>query len=786
MLNKNVTERFFISQQGSRQSGNWCPHNKAFPACVSTLRAVMGLEQRARMEGEWLNDYDYFFQMGVSAEGFGLCYGMEDILKAGLWENEALADSLLSDGFTYRLAADKRIPFKDEVLDVDSIKEKVVNHLLSDRPVILIGKYSFLGIGFGDYGETLFVPSFGRGKSFAKNLCSPRALQNWTDNLNAVVFIEGLTEPIDRKAVIVRTLRRGYEMLTASGKVVGEYGYGNAMWEKWIHRFEDDSKFTKPSHEYRYIDPEKFDLAERRAYAGRFFEEAEEYFGVDCLLAARQAFDKIHYKMWDIHSLTKDENKGRLLQRETREKVIEILRECRAFDLDAAENIRQVLEIIEQQEPVKFDHHVQVVGVDGQVRNDTYLRRAKGLVKNERAEWVDDKTIRMVDESVIPEKTDETIVHALNSGKTFKYHCQHQAESFARGIVSVPVEYPLQAGLPQDFPASFSRLCEIAKTVYTDMAEQPEAYGLMLVDIASQDTNIARESYRTLHRFCDLLANLSRCGSLENHQLIVDVEAFRQSVKKGTGLVSGPVPKYELFFTQLIDFGFVISGFSGVPFNKKVESFTVEYPDCPKVIDAMKIYCDCWRISQKEGVKIWPKEFHHHFYRFDYKITADREKIPMMQWIKDEADYFGYTPEQKAFAVMFYEYSLRYRDVKFDGDYTLKGKRIARIHTEGYIAMGNAQVYLHIRLRELNKYMLEIEGLPDELREMFAKDSCQHCRYQGATEEQCKFRIHWSFDGEAHEGCSHACFYFSEFALEYVPMYWRLMEMEYGLKTQEQ
>lgn len=765
-----------ITPHGVRKQGNWCPHNKSFPAIISALKALMGLEQKVYQEDGWMNDYDYFFQMGVSAEGFGLLYGMESILKAGLWKNEALNDSLLSEGFLFRLEADKHIPFKDEELNPETIKEKITCHLQSDLPVILIhDKYSNLVVGFDDYGNTLYGPAFGMGKSFTAKNNKARPHKNWQNKLHAVVFIEGITEPIVHKEVFLRALQRGYEMLTETQKVMGEYGYGNAMWEKWKNRFNDDTTFTKESHACKYIDPEKFDLAERRAYTQKFFAQAEEYLGESCLQNAQQAFTNIHNKMWDIHWMVKGENKGKLLEHDTRKKVMAILQECQELDHIAAKNIKQVLDKYQQPAIVKFDNHVNVFGADGQPQNSTYLRRAKGLVKKERAEWIDEKAIRILDSS---DKTDEP--EKIN--ETYHYHCQHQAETFAKGIIAVPKNYPLQAGLPKDFQLHFAKLCDLAKNIYMDMARQPESYGLMLIDIESQDHNLSRDGYRTIHRFVDTLSNLSYCGELKNHQLIVNAEEFKKSIKKGTGLVSGPIPRYELIFSRLVKFGFSISDFDGKPFNKKVEFFTVEYPSFPVMIDTIKAYCDCWKSKQKEDVKIWQQEYHHHYYRFDYKITADRKEIPMLQWISDEADYLGYSPEQKAFSIAFYEYSLQYKDVKFNGDYTYKSKRIARIFQDGYIAMGTTEFLLHIKIKDMDKYIEEIHAMPEIIKKAMTKDSCRHCNFQGATADHCKFRLHWTFNEQSYLGCSHACFYFNDFDIAHIPNYWRLLELEYNLK----
>jgi len=293
----------------------------------------------------------------------------------------------------------------------------------------------------------------------------------------------------------------------------------------------------------------------------------------------------------------------------------------------------------------------------------------------------------------------------------YRYHIQHQAEDFARAILPVPEDYPLRPGLPEDFRPRFARLCALARSIYLDMAKRPENYGLVLVDIESKDHNLARDGYRSLHRLVDLLANLSRCGEPEGHLLRVSLEAFRQANKKGAGLVSGPVPRYELLFSRLAELGFVFSNFAGKAYGRQVESFTVEYPDDPGMIEAIQLYCSCWDALRADmcGVAIAPNNFHHHYYRFDYKITADLVQIPVPQWIADEVDYEGYPAELKAFTAAFYEYSLRYKGLKFDGDYYCKSKRIARTQPSGWVSLNEARTFrLKLSLREPDRYMREL------------------------------------------------------------------------------
>jgi len=72
--------------------------------------------------------------------------------------------------------------------------------------------------------------------------------------------------------------------------------------------------------------------------------------------------------------------------------------------------------------------------------------------------------------------------------------------------------------------------------------------------------------------------------------------------------------------------------------------------------------------------------------------------------------------------------------------------------------------------------------MPESLRLPFTRSYCQYCDFQGATMEKCKFRSRWTYGGEEQDGCAHQCFHFYDFDLARVPDYWRLLELEHGLK----
>jgi len=378
----------------------------------------------------------------------------------------------------------------------------------------------------------------------------------------------------------------------------------------------------------------------------------------------------------------------------------------------------------------------------------------------------------------------------LMSDDNYQYHCQHEAVAVANSIMPVPDDYPLANGLPNDFRMNFTQLCTLMKNMCLDMAEQPEAYGLVLIDYAvqrgnsqSKEAGLIRKSRNSVNRLPDTLFRLAQNGKVCNKQLIVSLPMFKEAIKKAEGGGVSPVTKYELILSRLVDFGFIISNFTGKPFDKTLESFTVEYPDLPELINVIKIFSDCWQkthqsqseLKDRSNLKYKGKPVLHYYnhMRFDFRFTADQDKIPMQRWIAYELQSQGCSDETIAFHVAFYEYSLQYKNVKYDGNYFFKNKRIARPH-EGLF---------QLKLTHMNDYMQEITTMPVAVQKIFARqDNCRRtCNFQGGTYAHCKYRLLWTHEGTTYEGCNFHTFYFDELDKALVPYYWRLLELEYKL-----
>ena len=71
----------------------------------------------------------------------------------------------------------------------------------------------------------------------------------------------------------------------------------------------------------------------------------EEYLGSGRLGQAADAFMAIHDKMWEINGLCSETNADKLKERETRLKIVDIIKKCETLEEQAAEWIGTVLKL---------------------------------------------------------------------------------------------------------------------------------------------------------------------------------------------------------------------------------------------------------------------------------------------------------------------------------------------------------------------------------------------------------------------------------------------------------
>jgi len=361
----------------------------------------------------------------------------------------------------------------------------------------------------------------------------------------------------------------------------------------------------------------------------------------------------------------------------------------------------------------------------------------------------------------------------------YKYYVQEYAKKRADSILPVPENYPLRGDFGLNFFSDFSELTKILRKIYVDVTENPAAYECDLYPLnqEARGRGVDNESNSSLDRIVKCLRILCDCGEIKNHTLEVKAEIFNKQIKK--------VKNYSAIIKKLKDFGFF---YQGNIFDKKVESFFVIYPDRPYIINVLKTYMDCWNdVLNDEYLKNEIKKngygciaYYYGYYLFDYKVTANPKELDTMQLIKD--DSYAWDEESKNTYINFYEYSKKYPTIRFsEGSYYVGKKRICTFRYD------ERREFLKLKLKNPDKYISEIEKLPEYLQVCFSEKvkKCWGCGCLGNNPDTCNNRIYWKLNDVDYIGCSMESFYFNDIKNEDIPRLFALLEYEYSIKRSD-
>ena len=379
----------------------------------------------------------------------------------------------------------------------------------------------------------------------------------------------------------------------------------------------------------------------------------------------------------------------------------------------------------------------------------------------------------------------------------YKYHAQYQANEYANSILPVPSDYPLNQALPNDFRNDFAQLVELAKIMYRDLAEKPEAYGVMLLDINVYVDKVYSgpilDSYHSIRRLVDVLFILFDTGNESNNELIVDVEALKLALKTNRkDCLTSKVSKYDGIFDRLIAFGFEIVGYENGKFSKGVEQIRVSFPKNPKLIETLKVYSNCRLNSQY-------KDSDKNFYYFDYKFTADIDAIPDLtlaqERIHNNDSYF------QNIYLQLHDCLLKYKNIMFDGDCYYGKKRIAYFKYEDHWRRGvsyqtdpeywnvitkdkGVVPMLNIQMKKRDDYTEVFKTLPMRTIDFMKKCNCHSCSAYShlKVDKDCPFQVKWSYEEIDYVSCSFECFNIKNPKIEDIPIFVELIVSEYKLK----
>lgn len=353
-----LPQRAHIEARGGidRSGDQLVPHSLAFPSAMMSLRLLLGLPHRThplKMHGtRWRADEDYYDFIGLSGEGFGFLFNTAEYFRFGLPPGaQPVADCFAAIGTPCEIFSAHPVAGLHGCLTGEpDVQQRTLINLADGYPALLLGRTRMdrvlLATGYEDGGETLVAWAFSPGsdmtnKSFDVRDC--QYIQGWRQGVDALVLVRGEPEPVGDPANIHRrALARGAHMLCGGqGRPDGER---EDCYAGWIGRLRNEAFWQTAFDGRPTIDPEIWDLAERRAFCGGYLWQAEELLGIQTLCPAAEAFESIHRHMWQINALCDGEDAAeKLRSAKVREKIIAILIQCRALEARAAGAIAKAL-----------------------------------------------------------------------------------------------------------------------------------------------------------------------------------------------------------------------------------------------------------------------------------------------------------------------------------------------------------------------------------------------------------------------------------------------------------
>lgn len=345
-----------FSGRVKRDGPHMVPHDMAFPSAMMSLRVFMGGEHRTHdlsaHHRAWRSDEDYYLHLGLSGEGFRFLFDTAEYFRFGAEEGaQPLLDCFAMEGIPVKVYAANKVQGIEHVWrDEKHLKELVLNTLVQGYPVLLLGRtasdWVVLATGFEEGGETLvgwmFIPGADMSnKSFSPEDC--QYIKDWARGADAAALVTGVPEEVkDKEAILRRALSRGKQFLHMS--LGHPHGENANFYDEWTGHLQKAPSWPSPFTGRPHIDPDIWDLAERRAFVAEFLEEAGQALKTEALSPAADACRRMHDLMWRLSGLCEGEDaQAKLNDPEVRKEIISILNTCRELDHQVAAAIGQIV-----------------------------------------------------------------------------------------------------------------------------------------------------------------------------------------------------------------------------------------------------------------------------------------------------------------------------------------------------------------------------------------------------------------------------------------------------------
>ena len=350
----------------------------------------------------------------------------------------------------------------------------------------------------------------------------------------------------------------------------------------------------------------------------------------------------------------------------------------------------------------------------------------------------------------------------------------------------------LQSLTRQEFEEAFREIGTMFRQMYTDMAREPERFGLPLYkEEYGYFTSQAREARKAPWYLGHFLLCIFACGEFSGDgasrgkpsedgasggdfwgaAFLADTAEIRRL---------NQAKKTNILLKALHDYGFVFSGIKNYSLTSG-STLEIDYPDNRNLLQVLSLVAKKVRDTQLKDVKnVYSPDiaFGNAFIGWHYKILAEDLHICSLGedsgYVADkmhaEADRETVLAMDK---ILMQQGYTRRRAAPNEGPSLRYYRGAAKTHAYA-LTSDKGQLYLELRIRNAQDCVPYLQEYPERIAEIFrhSDTGCKN-RFSGA----CKCGVRYTFEGEEkwHCGCCGAPFQIRP-VTEDIPHYLKLME----------
>lgn len=332
----------------------------------------------------------------------------------------------------------------------------------------------------------------------------------------------------------------------------------------------------------------------------------------------------------------------------------------------------------------------------------------------------------------------------------------------------------LQGISHQEFENTFRDIGGMFYQMYSDMADNPQRFGLPLYKEEEYDyfSNQAREVRSAPWQMFYFLFCLFACGNFKGNEFITDTAEVRKINK---------AKKTSILLEALCDYGFVFDGIKKYKLSSG-DYLEIDYPDNRNVLTVLSVIAVKVKNTQLKDVKNYYSNrtaFSNGFIGWNYKVLAEgRYTCSLAEGGDYVADKMHDDADREAVAVLD-KILMVYGAVRQKGDPNegpslryFRGKSSVYDYA---LTSDMGKLYLELRIRNAQNCLEYVRKCPERIAEMFRHSDAGCLNRRNDT---CRSGVKYVFEQEErwHCGCCGAPFRIHPVA-EDIPYYLKLMEL---------